>query len=88
MNTLLAGGDLDGGQNGGQAAGGRDHSFVAHQPKMAQQAPVGRYLGLAAEALGDVGGGPAVDTGFPGRDLGNGLSHAATFAGAQANDVS
>jgi hypothetical protein len=88
MDALLAGGYLEGSEDGGQATCRRGHPFVAHRFEVAKETAIGRHLGLAAEALGDVGCGPGVHSLFACGDLRDGLGRAATFAGAQTHDVS
>jgi hypothetical protein len=88
MDALLGGGNLYGGQDGGQASGGRDYTFVAQGSQMAQQPAVGSHFGLTADALGHVGGRPWIDAGVLRGDLRDGVGDGAALASAQPDDVS
>jgi hypothetical protein len=88
MDALFGGGNLYGGQNGGQASGGRDYTFSAHGSQMAQQPAVGGHFSLTADALGHVSAGPGVDAGVLRGYLRDGVGDGATVTGAQPHDVS
>jgi hypothetical protein len=55
---------------------------------VANDPPVGRYLGLAAQALGHVSGGLLVDVGLLGGYLRDGIDGFAAFAGPEPDDLS